>query len=103
MQKKREGNVVSVRLDSATKQRLSVESLATGRTLSETVRIVCARHINRETPVESLVDELATIKVALNTLATDLELVTRLLWVGLKLGTDDDAKEWVRANLRGGR
>ena len=93
----------TVRVPRDTAEALVSESDATGRTVSETLRLVANRHVNRQSEDHPLLERLGALQATLKEFGRDIETVTRLFLVASKLASEDDAKEWCKQNLRVGR
>jgi hypothetical protein len=92
----------TVRLPKETIEALSAESRACGRTIQETLRIVANRHVTRAQDERPTLEKLSDIHHSIVELGKDLETVTRMLLVALKIATDEEARAWTSKNLRVG-
>jgi len=93
----------TVRLPKDLAEALLAESLATRRTVSETLRIAAARHAFEEEHNVPLVRGLSNLQDTVIELGKDLETVARLLLVAQKLTSEEEARAWTLKNLRVGR
>lgn len=102
-QKKAARRVLGVRLHADAFDALMEESRLTGRSVSETVRVITNRYLYEGEAQEPLLEKLTHVLTALRELGKDIETVTRLFLVTSKVVDDEDAKAWCRQNLRAGR
>ena len=94
---------LTVRLPREIAEALISESEAMRCSISETLRVIATRHVLREEENEPILRKLSLMHSLISELGLDLETVTRILLVGLKIATEEDAKAWCRENLMVGK
>ena len=94
--------VFAVRLSKETAEAVIFESEASQRKISEMLRIIITRHFEGSSEEGKVLAKLQQLHVTLREMGKDLETVTRLFIVSLKLASDEEAKTWCEQNLKVG-
>lgn len=99
----RGSHTIGVRFHPDDVKQLVHESEALGKTVSEHVRAIVSAHLWESEAQAVTLQKLSIMHSLIRELGIDIETVTRMLLVGLKITTDEDAKNWCRENLMVGK